>query len=70
MNVQVTLGEELFRFETFSQWVNKAPTWFSQLKCGTKYVCIDQSGRICQTGKEFMRARDEKSFPVVVYSID
>lgn len=67
--VQVTLGEELFRFSQYSRWVNKAAGWFRRLEPGTQYVCIDSKGRICQTGKQFIRADNEGTFPIVVYSI-
>ena len=66
----VRFGDELFRFESFERWVNKASSWFSNLSHGTEYICIDSIGRICKIGKHFMRARDEKTFPIVVYSID
>ena len=68
LRVRVRLGDELFRFSSHSQWVNKAQSWFRGVRRG--YVCIDRKGRICQAGKEFMRARDEDSFPIIVYSID
>jgi hypothetical protein len=64
----IQLGEELFRFASYAQWVNKAQSWFRDLRTG--YVCVDSKGRICQIGKQFMRARDDESFPIVVYSID
>ena len=72
LKVQVRLGNEIFRFTSFSQWVNKAASWFrgAQLRDGYGYVCVDAKGRICQVGREFMRARDEDSFPIIVYSIE
>jgi hypothetical protein len=74
----MTLGQELFRFETFQQWVNKAPSWYatsglsSCKACGDvrHAVAVDAAGRICRNGKQFMRARDDDSFPVVVYLFD
>ena len=68
LRVRVRLGDELFRFTSFTQWVNKARSWFRGVRRG--YVCVDAKGRICQTGREFMRARDDGSFPIVVYAID
>ncbi len=50
----------LRQFNTFTQWINKAPSWIG----GKNVVCIDTKGRFCWTGKEFMRARDEDTFPV------
>lgn len=64
----VQIGDELFRFDSFTQWVNKAQRWFRT--CGErKHICIDARGRICLSGLEFARARDESSFPIVVYRI-
>lgn len=69
--VVVALGRELFRFQSFEQWVNKARSWF---KCAgvssTQFVCIDATGRICGMGKQFMSARDRDAFPIVVYHIE
>jgi hypothetical protein len=66
--VRVQLGPELFRFSSFMNWVNKARGWLRDVPRGS-YVCIDQRGRICNGGKEFMRADREHAFPVVVYMI-
>lgn len=70
--VRVRLGDEIFRFTSFSQWVNKASSWFrgAGLRGGFGYVCVDAKGRICQIGKHFMRARDDDSFPIVVYAVE
>lgn len=62
----LVVGEELFEFRSYSQWVNKAASWFSGCK-PNECICIDSAGRICRTGKQFMRARDEDTFPVKVY---
>jgi hypothetical protein len=76
--LSMTLGQELFRFETFQQWVNKAPSWYatsglsSCKACGDvrHAVAVDAAGRICRNGAQFMRARDDGSFPVAVYLFD
>lgn len=65
--VTIEVGEALFAFHSFSEWVNKAQSWFAGHR---KYICIDEAGRILQTGKEFKRARDDNNFPVTVYSIE
>jgi hypothetical protein len=31
-------------------------------------VCTDTRGRICSIGRDFMRARDEQTYPVTAYS--
>ena len=72
LKVRVRLGSEIFRFTSYSQWVNKASSWFrgARLRDGYGYICVDAEGRICQRGTEFMRARDDDSFPIVVYALD
>jgi hypothetical protein len=65
--IKVVVGEELFRFKSFAEWVNKAQGWFQGHR---KYICIDEAGRVCESGAEFGRADREYRFPVVVYSIN
>lgn len=56
-----TTGEPVFRqFRDFTHWVNKAPTW---VRGG---ICIDAAGRQCAIGSDFMRARDEGTFPITI----
>ena len=63
-------GIELFQFETFQQWVNKAASWFSSYNLPkNSYICVDQAGNVCTKGQEFMNARDNDLFPVIVYLI-
>lgn len=67
----VKLGRELFRFNSFEQWVNKAQSWFKTAGVSsTQFVCIDATGHICGMGKQFMSARDRNAFPVIVYHIE
>ena len=67
--VVVILGEELFSFSCFHQWVNKTHSWYRQHDANSNNsLAIDAKGRVCMRGKDFMRARDEESFPVKVYS--
>lgn len=71
MKRELQLGPLLFQFTSFQQWVNKATSWFDNSGAPTKdTICIDAMGRVCYRGKEFMRARDEKTFPITVYHID
>ena len=54
-------NQRVFRqFLSFEQWVNKAPTW---IQGG---VCLDNTGRVCSSGADFERARDENTFPITV----
>jgi hypothetical protein len=69
--VVTQLGDELFRFESFSKWVNKAQSWFRSAGfTRDQFVCIDAAGRICKCGNQFMRAEVEETYPITVYLID
>lgn len=66
----ITVGELLFEFSSHARWVAKAQSWFRH--SGVPYcktICVDAKGRICPTGKEFMRADAEGAFPIKVYSV-
>lgn len=47
-------------FRDHLTWVNHAASWIG----GTNPLCADAKGRLCPSGKEFARARDEGTFPV------
>ncbi len=66
--ITIEVGDELLRFTSFIQWVNKASSWLALYR-ETNYICIDARGRVCRRGEHFMRARDEETFPVIVYSL-
>lgn len=72
MKKEITLGEKIFEFPTFNNWCNTAQRKFSSFfgHALTMTVCIDQKGRICTSGKQFMRARDDNSFPIEVFLIE
>lgn len=64
----VTVGEYLFEFRSFEHWVSKASGWFRSHRVRSdNCIGIDTAGRICPTGKQYMRARDEGTFPIRVY---
>lgn len=66
--IEVTVGILEFEFMSYMQWVNKATSWFKNARLrGDKSLCVDAAGRVCLTGREFMRARDEGTFPIKVY---
>lgn len=50
------------QFDTFQQWVSRASSWLTRYE--GKAICFDRKGRQCFMGREFMRARDENTFPV------
>lgn len=66
----LTLGDELFRFTSEQEWVNKAQSWFRN-KAPQKgnYIAVDEVGRVCTCGKHFMRATTEETYPITVYEL-
>ena len=50
-------------FSSFVEWVNNATSWIG----GENALCVDAKDRICRIGGDFMRARDEGTFPVRYY---
>jgi hypothetical protein len=72
MKLEITVGPEMFRFTSESEWVCKAHSWFrnARLTDRGKHVCIDAAGRICMKGAEFMRAERDGTYPIIVYLID
>jgi hypothetical protein len=59
------------QFDSFDDWVNNATRYLSDPRCPLdgvghvqKSICVDALGRRCQVGADFMRARDEKTFPI------
>lgn len=65
------VGREICRFNNFLHWVDTAQRQFA--RSGVHHrrcLALDTQGRVCVMGREFMRARDEGTFPVVVYAID
>ena len=60
-SVDMSTGQAVFRaFPDFRTWVNKASTWVNG------GICIDAKGRHCKIGADFMRARDQETFPVTI----
>ena len=71
ISVTVQVGKVLIEFTSFQQWVNKAKSWFQQLGyLSTQYICLDNVGRVCTCGKQFMQADREGTFPIRVYAIE
>jgi hypothetical protein len=66
--VKITIGEQLFQFNSFEDWVNHATRRYENAETNSqRSIAIDKVGRIVDSGREFMRARDENAFPVIVY---
>lgn len=58
-------------FKDFDDWVNRATRSLANKTCETSgctmpvpAMCVDTKGRRCYQGGDFMRARDEGTFPV------
>ena len=66
--IEIEIGPLAFEFENFENWVNKASSKFYGFN-PHRIICLDAKKRVCLTGREFMRARDEKSFPIKCYEI-
>lgn len=58
------MAEHDQRFDSYTQWVNKASSWLTRRGPHVKAVCLDARNRLCAIGGDFMRARDEGAFPV------
>jgi hypothetical protein len=71
VSITVQVGEVLIEFTSFQQWVNKAKSWFRNLGMSScQYICLDNVGRVCTCGKQFMQADREGTFPIRVYAIE
>lgn len=74
MTTQDPNGELICEFRSFEEWVNKARSWLGGISGGgyrykkqEKSICLDTQDRVCRIGADFMRARDEGTFPVRAY---
>lgn len=56
------------QFNTYDDWLNNATQYLAGRKGSVGQdvpaICVDTLGRRCHVGKDFMRARDEGTFPV------
>lgn len=59
--ISTSTGQAVFRqFTDYQHWVNKADTW---VQGG---ICLDERGRQLALGRDFMKARDDGTFPVTI----
>lgn len=66
--MNIDLGPELFRFDTFKCWVDHARSRFAEAHVDARTaVLVDCHGRICSCGGDMMKARDDEAFPVYAY---
>jgi len=67
-DINITVGDEVFQFSDFENWCDTAKRKFSSAGLHSEdTICVDSWGRVCICGKEFMRARDDGSYPVRVF---
>lgn len=70
MVIQLEVQGELFQFQTYQQWVNKASHSFRRSGVPTwEILCVDTKGRACLIGSDFMRADRDNAYPVTAYHI-
>lgn len=65
---------EAFRFTSYQEWVdsgrNKPWTWVMATSGKhSEEICADSRGRVCRMGRDFQRAHDEGTFPVIAYRV-
>jgi len=66
--IMVLVGDKVFEFNDFEDWCDTAKIKFKNAGLrGENAVCVDTHGRICLSGKEFGRARDQGAWPVEVF---
>lgn len=71
MRQEIELGRELFRFASYDEWAKNPHGNYLRLNVdGSDTLAIDADGRVCRTKANFERARDEGTFPVVVFKSD
>ena len=71
IGIRIAPYPELFRWNSFTEWCNRARRDFIRAGVsGPQTLCVDARGRVCTRGKQFMQAKDDGAFPVIVYLID
>jgi hypothetical protein len=62
------------QFDTFEDWCNRATRELAYKTCASSgatvpvpAMCVDTKGRRCFQGGDFMRARDEGTFPIIYF---
>jgi hypothetical protein len=58
------MAEHDQRFDSFAQWFDEGPSWLGRRGPNETAVCLDARNRPCVANADFMRARDQKTFPV------
>lgn len=71
MKLEINVKRELFRFLDFQHWVDTARSQYPH--CGVpshRTIAVARNGLVVVSGAEFMAARDNDLFPVVVYELE
>ena len=73
-SVEIEIGEELGRFKSHTHWVNHAQLIYQEAykDIGSRDVITLDSAtprRVVLRGLQFNNARDDCTFPVVIYAI-
>ena len=67
---EIKTGRKLFEFSSKQDWINRAQrVWRSNLVRSEETICIDQLGRICRIGKDFMSAERDSAYPIEVFMV-
>jgi len=67
---EVVILRELFKFSSYVQWTNKGRSWYANSGVRTyRTMALDAKGRVVLSGREFLRAEAEDSYPVTVYQV-
>ena len=65
----IFVGDELFAFNNFADWVRNAKELFANNRpASANAICLDTKGRVCTFGEDFAIARDDDSFPIRVFA--
>ena len=71
MRVEIEVNAVVFEFVSLRHWEAKAQRWFRRAGLAASDVlCVDRRGRVCTTGRDFMRAEREAAYPITVYRVD
>jgi len=55
--IKIIVGDEVFQFSDFKNWCHTAKHKFESADlCSRDAICVDSKGRICLSGREFIRA--------------
>lgn len=70
-DISITVGELAFSFSSMGDWANQGQRiWrFHELR-GDDAICVDRKGRVCRSGRDFVRAQQDDAYPINVYRLE